>query len=122
MDSNASPFSFSLEVKQVEVELVSKERGTEKYSIREMTGLQRDQYLTSQNTKVKFNEAGKPVGLRTFDGCQSSLLSRCMYKDDVLVPEKVIQTFPSTVLQSLYEMCQKLNGLDTEADTQAKKD
>jgi hypothetical protein len=110
--------SFSLELREQAVILNGKE-GPVEYKLREMDGDSRDKYLNSQNAKVKIQD-GKAVGLRTFEGCQSSLLSRCLFRDDILVPEKVIQSFPSSVLQKLFDLAQEINLLNDTADKEAK--
>jgi hypothetical protein len=115
---------FSLKLEDIPVILTGKDGVEEHYTIEEMDGGRRDAYLNRQREKAEFDDAGKVTEVHTFEGSQSTLLSLCMRDDKgKLVPEDVIQSFPSHVLEALHEAAQKLNETETpDAENDSKKE
>ena len=100
-------FKFELKLKQQDVEL-----SKEKYTIFELTGRQRDEYLNNVSQRVKYVN-GVATGMSNLTGLQSSLLAMCLKDEDgKLVKESVIQDFPGSVQSQLFTIAQKLSGLD----------
>lgn len=90
--------------------------------LREMTGTKRDKYLNSMSGNLKFIN-GKVSGLKNYDGVQNRLLTRCLFKPDgEAFDSKELDEFPCSVLNQLFEIAQKLNGLDKDAEDDAKND
>ena len=95
--------------------------GEEKiYSLIEMNGQQRDEYLNCVKDNVSIGTDGSATIIK-FDGLQSSLVSKCLHDENgVIIPSDVIQAYPSSVVDALFEAAQKLNGLNKDSETQAK--
>ena len=107
--------------KMQEVELIDVAGVINKCTLRELTGTERDKYLSSMSSRMKYDAKGKPIGIKSFDGLQAALLERTLYdSDDNLVEKAVIQEYPSSTLQALYEASQKLSALDEKAEDDAK--
>lgn len=111
---------FDLDVKLILVEFNKKDGTKFKCELREMDGENRDKYLDGVKKNAIINVKGEVEAIKTFEGSQSSLLSRCLYRNDELVPEKEIQTFPTSVLMKLFEKAQELNALTPKAKEKAK--
>ena len=116
-DKSKKELNFTLQLAEIPVVLDNKN-----YKLVELSGETQGSYLNSVGDRVKVTD-GKITGMRDYKGIQADLLCLCLYdSEDVLVPKKVIQSFPASVLAKLYEAAQELNGLDDEADVSAKND
>lgn len=113
---------LSLTPTVVPVEIESKE-ATTSYELREMTAEARDAYLSFVSSRMTIGAEGKPSSVKNFDGMQAALVSRCLYQGDTLVPAKVIQSWPGTLVGTLFAEAQKINGLvvGKEEEVDAKK-
>ena len=111
----------SLKCEEVPV-ILEAEDGTERTLVlREMVGKDRDAHLQSMAGKMKMNATGQVIGVKSFDGLQASLLARCLYDENgELVPQKEIQSFPTRTQIALFEVAQEINGLNREAQENAK--
>lgn len=103
---------FTLDLKEIPVKL-RKGDEVKEYSLREMTGLQRDQYLTELSRRMKMDATGK-ASIQSFDGLQADLLTRCLYDGETAITKVELQGYPSSVQSKLFAEAQKLNGLDLE--------
>jgi hypothetical protein len=73
--------------------------------------------------RMRWDDKGKPSGIRDWTGFEGSLIGRCMFDaDGKKVGEDKIKEWPTTVQKKLFELCQKLNGLDEESEEKAKND
>lgn len=91
------------------------------YTLREMTGSEKGKWQTSMAGRMRWDDKGKPSGIRDWTGFEGSLICRCMFDaDGKKVAEDKIKEWPTTVQKKLFEMCQKLNGLDEESEEKAK--
>lgn len=104
--------NFSLTLKTVSVTLDDKA-----YLLKEMTGGDRDKYLSTLGAKLSYGPDGKPTGLKSFDGLQSHGLSLCLYYEESgkKVPITVINQFPAAVQDSLWKAAQELSAIDQES-------
>jgi len=96
-----------------------------RYCVRELNGRQRQEHNQSFELDVQFVD-GVPK-ISTKEGfkmpSEIDLLSKCLYdENDVLVPKKILETWPTTVLAKLHSLATSLSGLDSEAKAQAKND
>lgn len=81
----------------------------------EMTSAQRDQYLDATCARMGFDAKGNAMGIRKFDGMHADLLTRCLVKEDnTTISLKELQTWPASVVTSLFEEAQKLNHLNQD--------
>lgn len=93
------------------------EIGDQAFTLREMTGTARDAYNTFVSTITRFDMSGKPVGFRTFEGMQSTLIEKCLFDaSGQPVPRKTIDLWPASLVEALYEACRKLNGMLTNEE------
>ena len=90
-----------------------------KFELREMSGLEGGEYKNVLRSKIR--SKGDETEVLDFRGLYSDLLCRCMYdQEGKLVSREVIDGWPESTQQALFEAAQKVNGLDKEADP--KKD
>lgn len=112
----------SLVFKQIPVEIEVEAGVKIEGSLREMSGKQRDAYMTSMNERMEMQE-GKVIGIRSFEGLQSKLVSLCLFKPDGKnFTELEIQGFPATAQTALFEAAQELNDLSATSQAEAKND
>jgi hypothetical protein len=118
-----NPIKISLNRNSIPVELEGET--PRKMELREMLASDRDKYLDGLSKRVRIDGAGKPAGVKDFDGMQAALITRCLYEGEKQVPMSEIQTWPASVVGELFEACQKLNKLNDkeseEVETEAKK-
>lgn len=112
--------SFSTVLKKEAVEIDGKE-----YTIREIMGVQRNQYLNQVRKKVDitYGEDGKPVvNQKDFTGEGIDILSLCLYdQNGTMVLPNVIEKWPASVIQELAKIAVTLSGLNKEGEEAAKK-
>lgn len=101
---------YSLELKEHQLKINGK-----LHTIRELDGVDRAKYLNSVSSRVKVNNQGKPVGMTTFDGLETSLLKLCLYDGDELVSEKVMARWPASLLSKFFDIASDLSGLNEAA-------
>src|SRR5690606_1747028 len=94
------------------------------YTVRELSGKERDEYLTETSKRFRTDQSGKAIGVRDFDGLQSSLLVRCMTDDETnkLVTVNFLAGLPARIQEDLYERARKISKLNKEAKAEAKND
>jgi hypothetical protein len=91
-----------------------------KYVLKEFLGKDRDAFLTSLNKRMNYT-SGQFSGVRDYNGLQASLISRCLFdENDALVDTNVIQLWPAKMLSAIYVEAQKINLLESNAETEAK--
>lgn len=100
---------FSLTVASAPVTLDGKP-----YTLRELTGAQRDQYLTTSAARLLKNEEGKAIGVKDFNGHQSELLCLALTDDstNTLVPQETIAGWPGSTVSKLFKKAQALSNLE----------
>lgn len=117
---------FSLERKEVEVELTDPASGVATtYVMRELDGKGRDSYLT--NISGRLDTSGGSNSVKNFDGLQSALLSRVLFEDVgdgkyKKVSDATIQSWPARVQTALFDEARDMNGLSDEAEEEAGND
>lgn len=105
--------SFELERKKVHFEA-----GGTKYHIREMDGNERDRYMNRVTRRSKKARANRGRDAFDFEGVQAELLSICLFEDgsDKPVNADMLQKWPASLLQALFDKAQELNGLTEDAN------
>ena len=112
----------SLKRAEIKVKVIDDAGKEHTYTLRELSGKQRDLFLNSMGKRVNFVN-GKIQGLKTYDGVQADLLALCLYdENNEVVKEDVIQTYPASVLAKLFKAAQVLSGFDEVAVTEIKND
>ena len=114
---------LSLKRKTIPVALELEDGTKEQLTLQELTGAQRDTYLSLMAKRMSFGPDGKPGGIKDFTGLHSQFLTLALVdaKGD-FVPEARIQSFPSKVVQSLFKAAQSLSGMDEGGKEEAKND
>jgi len=117
---------FSTVLKELPVFLTGKDGIEKKYTLKELTGTQRAIYNESFDVKIEMDEDGKAKaiageGFKSFSAKQ--FLALCLYDEkDVLVDEKIIGSYPSSMLNKLHMAALELSGLDKKALDTAKNE
>ena len=113
---------FSLKRKEEPIELEDVDGNILQCKLRELSGEERDAFLSMMNDKVKYTGEGKSAGFRDYNDVESKLVSMALIgPDGKNIEAKVIKTYPASVQAGLFDLAQKMNGLDKEADERAKK-
>ena len=121
MKKNKDKLSFSLTLKTKSVELDDAE-----YTLKELTGAQRDDHMDSMRDRMDFSEKGETPRLKSFKGLQAGFLSLCLFDSkDKAVEQDVILSWPASVQGELYKIAQDLSGMNevpAKNEEQAKND
>lgn len=119
-----SELNFSLEYRTVPVKL--KDPNTDRlleYTLRELSGTDRDKYLNTLANRMKVTAGGKPAGIKDFKDLQADLVSRSLVDlEGNNVPVAIIQRWPVHVQTELFKMAQKLSALEEADKDEAKND
>lgn len=119
-EKKSDRLTLSLTRRRVEVDLEGEDGGVATYTLREMTGTERDQYLADMSLRTKWDK-GVPKGLSNYKGIQSSLISRCLFDPNGRrVEDATIQKWPASVQTELFKQCQKMNGLGDDSEAGSK--
>lgn len=107
--------------KRRQVEIEDENGVVQTMTLVEMTGIEKGKYLNSMGTRTKYDQNGKPVGVRDFTGLEASLISKCLYSEDgKSVPEEKINRWPVSAQDALMKACLKMNAMD-EASREKEK-
>jgi hypothetical protein len=88
------------------------------YSVKEMTGAERDAWLSEQS--AKYGDGEKEVA--DYKGIYSTLLKYCFYgPTGSLVPESEIQLLPAAAQEALHGIALDVNGLKKNKAEDAEK-
>lgn len=88
----------------------------EEYELREMDAATRDKYMDALAGRMRLGPDNKPTGVLRFEGMQADLLAVTLRKKDgQLVRKDVIQSWPASVVDTLFQESQKLNLLNRGA-------
>lgn len=115
-----------LKTQPVELEFENEDGGVtvKKYTLRQMTGYERDERAKRMQAAVKFNENGEPVyDAMALDTSDSFLIHLCLRDEKGhRVPEAEIKAFPDSTITELTRAVNELNKLNPEAKSEVKKD
>lgn len=112
---------FTLKRTEKTVKLENPDGTVSNYTLKELTGEERDKYLSGMAKKMKTGPDGKPIGLRDFEGIEADLIFLSLYDEKGKnVPTATIAKYPSRVQRMLFQAAQKLSGLDETAEEEAK--
>jgi len=112
MGTQSKTLRFKAVRQEIPVEIEDSSGNVKKYTLREFDGASRDAYMNQIREKANIDAEGNIVGWKTFEGIQSGLLALCLYDEkNKVVPEEVIQAFPTSVVDGLFREAQALNKL-----------
>lgn len=122
------PIRFSLKRKERMICLEDESGNELDFVLKEMNGAERDQFMTLVAQRVKADPSGKNRTLQSFDGLQASLLMQCMFHLDESgkivkpVDMKTVQAWRAEVVNDIFEIAAKMNGLDKMAGAESKNE
>lgn len=89
------------------------------YTLRELTGIQRDLWI---NKAVAAGEAADgEKKTRDFSNLQASLIAACVYdENDKPFTVDEVAEWPASTQKKLFDKCQEMNGLDDKAEDRGK--
>ena len=126
MSDEVKPVSFTLQLAEQPIEIVRADGTPATYTLRELTGLTRDQYVTGFMARLNRDPTtGKILGMKDIRGMYAALLCLSLFdENNQPVAANVIQGWPAKMQRALYEMAQKISGLQDEAERteEAKND
>ncbi len=119
---------YSLKRREYEFQVDNGDETFDSYILRELTGALRDQYLTNLNNRMRTRGGSQTI--QDFNGIQSDLLACCVYKitgdepEGKLVSKQTLQSWPSSMLQDLFDQAQEISGLKSQEaeEKEAKND
>ncbi|GAF69709.1 unnamed protein product [marine sediment metagenome] len=107
---------FSTKLKEVPVKLDGKS-----YTLRELGGEERDQYVDLINERITISKDGEVESISQYAGIRSKLVSDSLFDSEgANVSIETINKFPSSVLQSLFKKAQKLSAINKKNKKKAK--
>jgi hypothetical protein len=115
-------FSLDLKHKSFTIKEAGGEGKVRTYAAWELTGPERDRYITFVTGRLKGVTGGGTV-LRDQEGLQANLICRAV-EDDAgrTVSAAFVNTWPSSVQEKVFKLCQQLSGLGATAEEDAKND
>jgi hypothetical protein len=119
----STKLSFTSKLKFLEVDIDGKE-----YILSEISGAQREVFLTKQSARMRFDAKGNVQGLRDFTGFESNLVSLSLKDKETgkCVEVSVIETWPASVVMQLAKEARKISGMaspgEAEETEQPKND
>jgi hypothetical protein len=102
---------FTLKRREKQVEVEDEQGGTLHLTIREISGADRDSYMSLLASKVRLGPDGKTQSIKDTTGIHTGLLALCIYDDGKLIPKKTIEGWPSSTVEGLFELAADLSGL-----------
>lgn len=113
---------FDLELATKPVKLRGNDGRVIEYTLRELDGADRDKFLGMMHQRMVINpQTGVPTSIKSSEGIESRLIHLSLYdKDNVRVPQKVIESWPGQVQRKLFDAAQAISGLDKESEENAK--
>lgn len=86
------------------------------YTVTELTARERDEYLNRVAERLRGD------GQSRYDGLQAELVSRALRgPGGSAVPFDTVQGWPASVVGALFELAQRINGLNAPADQQLEE-
>lgn len=108
-----SEIKLSIVRKSIPVTLETESGESIILSLKEMSGAQRDSYFNRVREQAILDAEGEIVGVKTYNGMLSSLLSYCLYdSENKLVKEDLIQSWPHEAQKALFDAAKSLNKLE----------
>jgi protocatechuate 3,4-dioxygenase beta subunit len=122
MSENSQPkpdyFFDDLPVPKV-VHIKTKEGVVKQFQLRHMGGPELSAWMELFARRVKAERDGN----HDFDGFQAELITLCLYDENgSRVPASTIKAWHAHIQNGLYDLCQDMNGLTSDAREKAKKD
>lgn len=113
---------FTLVRKEKKVRLDSGDGKTAIFILRECSGPDRAAFQNNVGSRVRTLPGSTDTYISNHAGLQEDLIARCMYQADGVtkVKESALKTWPASILDGLFKLCQQLNGLGQGSEDAAK--
>ncbi len=112
---------LSLIAESVEVKIKDMSGQVQTYTLRDISGDERDAYIDMQVARLRYGPDGTPGGIKSMAGLMAKLVSLCLYDPTgKRVDEKEVKKFPSALQSVLFQKAKTLCGLDDLAKEKAK--
>lgn len=123
---NGDAMRLSLRCREIKIELEDETGQVQSYTLQELPNDERDKYLNSMGRRARWGADGTPAGIRDYIGIQSELIAMSIRDaQGNKIPVKIIDKWPSSVLNALYKKAFELSDMDKkpdEVEEEAKKD
>lgn len=111
---------FSSELEEHPFKIKGKE-GVVEYTIRELDGEQRGNYVNLQASMAKFGPDGKIAGMKYNKDLEVKLAAMSLIgPDGKLMPESFVSKLPGKLLKKITSIAARISGLDDKAEERAK--
>jgi hypothetical protein len=105
----SNKLSFKTSIKFMEVEIDGKD-----YKLHGLTGAQRAEHLTSQNSNMRFSPKGDLLGMKNFSGFESNLVALSLRDSEGKpISVSIIESWPADVVTTLATEVRKMSGMAT---------
>lgn len=82
------------------------------YTVRELAGTQRDEYMESRKENFNHDKDGNVTGIKTMKGMIANLLKHCVYDDTgKVVSAEEIERWPISTQQELFQMALEVSNV-----------
>lgn len=115
----AEPLQLKLRTRTRPVQIEDDKGKIEEYEIREMLAGDRDKHLDL--LKSRMEKDGDGMVLKRIEGIQTDLLTRSLFKGGRKVPTNIIDGWPSSLVQELYNASRSINRLDQTEEQQKEE-
>lgn len=112
---------LSLRRKEKKFELGMVDGTFQIWTLKELTGPERDRYIDDMTKRMKMAPDGKSGAISTYVGVETNLLVKSLFgPDGQPVKQSFLQALPSSVQDALYNAAVELSALNPKAREQAK--
>lgn len=112
---------YSLDLEEVIIKIKNKAGVLVVYTIRELTGDGRNEYMNFQAMKARYGSDGKVSGIKDIKGLETRLAALSLFgPDNKPVTEKELAAFPGKLLKKIAMIASRISGLDDKAEQRAK--
>lgn len=103
--------TFSTKTKFRAVVIEDAKGTSSRYELREMRANVRDKYMDKLSRRLILDVKGNVIGLKSYDGMQTDLLTQCLFIDATNTPvdKTELDTWPASTVGALFTAAQELN-------------
>jgi hypothetical protein len=106
---------FDLALKELPVEITDSSGVVQRYTLRQLTGAQRDAYWDETSKRIRPEAKPDRPAFTSMSGMQAHLISLSLINaEGNPVPPSTIQKWPASGVQGLFTAAQELSGLGKE--------
>lgn len=99
-------------LKEEVVEIEGLDGQIQDYTVKELNGTVRDDYMKTRKENFDHDKQGNPTGIKEQARLMSNLLKFCVHSPDgALVPQDEIDSWPHSTQTALFQIAAEVNGL-----------